>query len=66
MEENIKYIKYFSRKNYEDIRDKNKRNLNIVMGCFMVIILIFYYIYSKYQTSISSFIKNLIFSKAQN
>ena len=66
MEENIKYIKFFSRKNYEDIRDKNKRNLNIVMGCIMVIILIFYYIYSKYQTSISSFIKNLLLSKKQN
>jgi len=27
LEENIKYIKYFSRKNYEEIRDSNKKKL---------------------------------------
>jgi ubiquitin-conjugating enzyme E2 J1 len=66
MEENIKYIKYFSRKNYEDIRDKNKRNLNIIMGCIMVLILILYYFYIKYHSSISNLVKNIMLQKRDN
>ena len=42
LKKNIKYIKYFSRKNYEDIRDKNKWKFNIWMFCFMFLVLIFY------------------------
>ena len=60
MEENIKYINYFSRKNYEDIRGRNKRYMNIVMICIMVFILICYFICSKYQISINKFLKTLL------
>ena len=63
MEENIKYIKFFSRKNYEDIRDKKKRNVNIVMICIMVLVFIIYYFCSKYKSSINSFLKELLLSK---
>ena len=63
MEENIKYLKYFSRKNYEDIRDKKKRNLNIFMACVIVFVFFIYYICSRYQDSIHSFLKEMILSK---
>ena len=63
MEENIKYLKYFSRKNYEDIRDKKKRNLNIFMICIIIFVFFLYFLYSKYQASINSILKEIILSK---
>ena len=63
MEENIKYIKYFSRKNYEDIRDKKKRNLAIFMISIMVFVFFMYFICSKYQNTINSFLKEILLSK---
>ena len=66
MEENIKYIKYYSRKNYEEIRDKKKRNLNICMGCIMIFVFLIYFLYSKYHESIHSFIKSLLIPKKEN
>ena len=63
LEENIKYIKYFSRKNYEDIRDKKKRNLAIFMISIMVFVFFMYFICSKYQNTINSFLKELLLSK---
>ena len=63
MEENIKYMKFFSRKSYEDIRDKKKKNLNIVMICIMAFLFIMYFICSKYKSSINSFLIELLLSK---
>ena len=63
MEQNIKYIKYFSRKNYEDIRDKKKRNLNIVMICIMIFVFFIYFLFTKYKISINNFLKELLISK---
>ena len=60
LEENIKYIKFFSRKNYEEIRDKNKRKLMYVMIGFMIVIFIFYLIGIKYSDSINRLIKVLM------
>ena len=60
LEENIKYIKYFSRKNYEEIRDKNKRKVMFVMIGIMVFILILYFIGSKYGSSINRILKVLL------
>ena len=66
LEENIKYIKYFSRKNYEDIRDKNKRNLNIIMACIMFFILVLYFIGSRYQSTFNNFVKNVLSQNKPN
>ena len=60
LEENIKYIKYFSRKNYEEIRDKNKKKVMFVMIGIMVFILILYFIGSKYGSSINRILKVLL------
>ena len=60
LEENIKYIKYFSRKNYEEIRDKNKRKVMFVMIGIMVFILILYFIGAKYGSSINRILKVLL------
>ena len=60
LEENIKYIKFFSRKNYEEIRDKNKRKLMYVMIGIMIVIFIFYLIGIKYSDSINRLIKVLM------
>ena len=60
LEENIKYIKFFSRKNYEEIRDKNKRKLMYVMIGIMIVIFIFYLIGIKYSDSINRLIKALM------
>ena len=60
LEENIKYIKFFSRKNYEEIRDKNKRKLMYVMIGIMIVIFIFYLIGIKYSDSINRLIKFLM------
>ena len=60
LEENIKYIKYFSRKNYEEIRDKNKRKVMFVMIGIMIFILILYFIGSKYGSSINRILKVLL------
>ena len=60
LEENIKYIKFFSRKNYEEIRDKNKRKLMYVMIGIMIVIFIFYLIGIKYSDSIYRLIKVLM------
>ena len=60
LEENIKYIKFFSRKNYEEIRDKNKRKLMYVMIGIMIVIFIFYLIGNKYSDSINRLIKVLM------
>ena len=66
MEENIKYIKYFSRKSYEDILNKKKRNLNICMGCIMIFVFLLYYLYYKYKDSIHSFLKTLLIPNKEN
>ena len=63
LEENIKYIKFFSRKNYEEIRDKNKRKLMYVMIGIMIVIFIFYLIGIKYSDSINRLIKVLMTPK---
>ena len=60
LEENIKYIKFFSRENYEEIRDKNKRKLMYVMIGIMIVIFIFYLIGIKYSDSINRLIKVLM------
>ena len=60
LEENIKYIKFFSRKNYEEIRDKNKRTFMYVMIGIMIVIFIFYLIGIKYSDSINRLIKVLM------
>ena len=60
LEENIKYIKFFSRKNYEDIRDRNKRNFNICMIAIMVVVFFMYYIGHKFQSSFHKILKELI------
>ena len=63
MEENIKYLKYFSRKNYEEIRDKNKRRLMYVMIGIMVFIFILYLIGAKFGPSINRILKALLIPK---
>ena len=60
LEKSIKYIKYFSRKNYEDIRDKNNKNVTYFMIGFMIVIFILYLIGIKYNTSINTFLKALL------
>ncbi len=60
LEENIKYIKFLSRKNYEEIRDKNNRKLMYVMIGIMIVIFIFYLIGIKYSDSINRLIKVLM------
>ena len=59
LEKNIKYIKYFSRKNYEDIRDKNNKKVTYFMIGIMIVIFILYLIGIKYNTSINKFLKAL-------
>ena len=63
IKENIKYIKYFSRKNYEDIRDKNKRNLAIFMSCVVIFVFLLYFIGSRYQSSINNILKEILLPK---
>lgn len=63
LEENIKYLKYFSRKNYEEIRDKNKRRLMYVMIGIMVFIFILYLIGAKFGPSINRILKALLIPK---
>ena len=63
IKENIKYIKYFSRKSYEDIRDKNKRNLAIFMSCVVFLVFLMYFICSRYPNSINSVLKAMLLPK---
>ena len=63
IEENIKYIKYFSRKNYEEIRDKNKRKVMYVMIGIMIFIFILYLIEIRYSDSINKIIKAILIPK---
>ena len=63
LEENIKYIKYFSRRNYEKIRDKNKRKVMFVMIGIMGFIFILYLIGNKFNNSIKRLLKVLILPK---
>ena len=63
LEENIKYIKFFSRKNYEEIRDKNKRKLMYVMIGIMIFIFILYLIEIRYSDSINKIIKSILIPK---
>ena len=60
LEENIKYIKYFSRKNYEDIRYSNKRKVMFVMIGIMVFVFILYLIGNKYGASINKLLKIIL------
>ena len=60
LEENIKYIKYFSRKNYEEIRDSNKRKVMFVMIGIMVVFFILYLIGTKYGASINKILKIIL------
>ena len=60
LEENIKYIKYFSRKNYEEIRDSNKRKVMFVMIGIMVFVFILYLIGTKYGASINKILKIIL------
>ena len=63
LEENIKYLKFFSRKNYEEIRDKNKKKVMFVMIGLMILIFIFYLIGIKYGSNINRILKALIIPK---
>ena len=60
LEENIKYMKYFSRKNYEDIRDKNINRLMYVMIGIMIIIFMLYLIGNKYKRTINKILSILL------
>ena len=60
LKENIKYIKYFSRKNYEEIRDSNKRKVMFVMIGIMVFVFILYLIGTKYGASINKILKIIL------
>ena len=60
LEENIKYMKYFSRKNYEDIRDKNINKLMYVMIGIMIIIFMLYLIGNKYKRTINKLLSTLL------
>ena len=63
LEENIKYMKYFSRKNYEDIRDKNINKLMYVMIGIMIIIFMLYLIGNKYKRTINKILSTLLMQK---
>ena len=60
LEENIKYMKYFSRKNYEDIRDKNINKLMYAMIGIMIIIFMLYLIGNKYKRTINKILSTLL------
>ena len=60
LEENIKYMKYFTRKNYEDIRDKNINKLMYVMIGIMIIIFMLYLIGNKYKRTINKLLSTLL------
>ena len=60
LEESIKYMKYFSRKNYEDIRDKNINRLMYVMIGIMIIIFMLYLIGNKYKRTINKILSTLL------
>ena len=60
MEESIKYMKYFTRKNYEDIRDKNINRLMYVMIGIMIIIFMLYLIGNKYKRTINKILSTLL------
>ncbi len=60
LEENIKYMKYFTRKNYEDIRDKNINRLMYVMIGIMIIIFMLYLIGNKYKRTINKILSTLL------
>ena len=60
LEENIKYMKYFSRKNYEDIRDKNINKLMYVMIGIMIIIFMLYLIGNKHKRTINKILSTLL------
>ena len=59
-------MKYFSRKNYEDIRDKIKRKIMFIMIGIMVVILFLYFIGKTYGPSINRILKALLIPKEQN
>ena len=60
LEKSIKYIKYFPRKNYEDIRNKNNKKVTYFMIGIMIVIFILYLIGIKYNTSINRLLKALL------
>ena len=60
LEESIKYMKYFTRKNYEDIRDKNINKLMYVMIGIMIIIFMLYLIGNKYKRTINKILSTLL------
>ena len=60
LEESIKYMKYFTRKNYEDIRDKNINRLMYVMIGIMIIIFMLYLIGNKYKRTINKLLSTLL------
>ena len=60
LEESIKYMKYFTRKNYEDIRDKNINRLMYVMIGIMLIIFMLYLIGNKYKRTINKILSTLL------
>ena len=60
LEESIKYMKYFTRKNYEDIRDKNINRLMYVMIGIMIIIFMLYLIGNKYKRTINKILSTLL------
>ena len=53
----IKYIKFRSRVNFEEHRDKIKKNLMIWMVGIMIVIFVCYFIFKKFETNISQFVK---------
>ena len=60
LEESIKYMKYFTRKNYEDIRDKNINRLMYAMIGIMIIIFMLYLIGNKYKRTINKILSTLL------
>ena len=60
LEESIKYMKYFTRKNYEDIRDKNINRLMYVMIGIMIIIFMLYLIGNKHKRTINKILSTLL------
>ena len=56
LEENIKCIKYYARKNFEEIRDKNMRNLHIAMIGFMFCVFLLFVLYRRYKDKIERFL----------
>ena len=63
LEKIIKYKKFLSRKNYEDIHNKNNKKLTCFMLGSMIIIFILYLIGLRYNESIKRFLNIFLFQE---